>query len=266
LRWLGSRYAGAAVGPVLIYDHPSRKRAKSMDAVADIEGWRRINDLVAAIEGGPGHQGLEPPGDYRYSEPIVERWDPAVARLGDVWDTLLQRGLDIRGAVATSDFHNEPDRWPCQFSETWLYVPELTPAGVLRALRSGASFAVHGRIAREVELRASVTGLPRAAIAGEVIEAPAGAVVNVSLRMRVPERDWLDQPNRIDTIELITISSAGAVVASSSAPLTGADAFVTTVRVPAGGIVLRARGRRTTAGESLLFYTNPIRIKTRAVK
>ena len=38
----------------------------------------------------------------------------------------------------------------------------------------------------------------------------------------------------------------------------------TTVILPPGGIVLRARGRRNVAGEpALMFYTNPIRIQTR---
>jgi hypothetical protein len=42
------------------------------------------------------------------------------------------------------------------------------------------------------------------------------------------------------------------------------EAFKTSIAVPAGGIVLRARGRRNVNGEpALMFYTNPIRIKTR---
>src|SRR4051794_17970772 len=85
----------------------------------------------------------------RFKAQSVDRWDPAVARLGDAWDTLLAGGLDVWAAHAPSDFHNaDPndlnDYWPGQFSETWLYAPERTHAGALRALRAGTFFAAHG--------------------------------------------------------------------------------------------------------------------------
>ena len=84
----------------------------------------------------PGHQAGVPLGAYSYKETPIDRWDPAAARVGDAWDTLLQKGIDVWAARAASDFHRTRsgswgDYWPGQFSETWLYVPERTADGVL---------------------------------------------------------------------------------------------------------------------------------------
>ena len=268
LKWLAENGGDRGLPPVVVYDHPSRKDAKSIENVADIERWYAVNDLVVSFEGGPGHQGKTPLGSYDYKEELIDRWDPVVARVGDAWDTLLQKGIDIGGALATSDFHNADrnglgDFWPGQFSETWLYVPEVTAAGVLRALRAGALVGVHGHIARNVELTVEAGGLDRAAIPGEAIEVAPGSSVTVTLSADVAERDWQNQPNRIDAVELIAIAKKAGIVANRP-PLAGRQIFREVVAVPESGIVLRARGRRTIAdAPDLMFYTNPIRVSVR---
>jgi len=61
-------------------------------------------------------------------------------------------------------------------------------------------------------------------------------------------------------VELVGISSQETRVLFSGAP-GSPEAFHVVVPVPAGGIVLRARGRRGSGNEqALMFYTNPIRI------
>jgi hypothetical protein len=61
-------------------------------------------------------------------------------------------------------------------------------------------------------------------------------------------------------VELIAISATKTEVLFSGPP-GKIDAFKTVVTVPDGGVVLRARGRRSVDREpGLMFYTNPIRI------
>lgn len=269
LKWLAENGGDRTVPPVVVYDHPSRKDLKSIENVADIERWHAVNDLVVSFEGGPGHQGKAPLGSYDYKEELIDRWDPVVARVGDAWDTLLQKGIDIGGALAASDFHNASrgglnDFWPGQFSETWLYVPDVSATGVLRALRAGALTGEHGHIARDVEFTVEAGGLRRPAMAGEAIEVASGSSVTASIALQVPDRDWQGQPNKIDAIELIAVTKDKAEIVASRAPSAGGQAFRETVTVPPGGVVLRARGRRVVAdGPDLMFYTNAIRIRRR---
>lgn len=271
LRWLAAQVEARGVLPVMFYNHPSRKDARSLENVADILHWRTVNDLLIGFSGAPGHQTHIPIGAYKYLEQTIDRWDPAAARVGDAWDTLLGQGLDIWAARAPSDFHNADlahttDPWPGQFSETWLYCPERSAAGVLRAFRAGAFFGVHGRIARQVEFSVEIIGLPRRAWPGEVVETPADTLVTVRVEFVVPPRDYSGAPNRIDAVELIGVSAQGARIIAQCAPRSadgGRATVAETVRVPAGGLVLRARGRRRLDdAPDLMFYTNPIRIVT----
>jgi hypothetical protein len=269
LRWLADESRTWPTGPVVIFNHPSRKVARSLDHLEPLLHLRKASPLLVGIEGAPGHQGSSTLGSYAGAETPIDRWDPAAARVGDLWDQLLARGEDVWGALAFSDFHEElsdglHDYWPGQFSETWLYAPERTAAGVLDALRAGSFFADHGAIAREVRFTVTAPGLPRPAWAGEAIVVPAGATVTAQVEMTVPPQDWAGEANRIDQIELIAVDAGGARVVATRAPEGGPVAFTEPVAVPAGGMVLRARGRRgVPGGPGLCFYTNPVRIHVR---
>lgn len=268
LRWLAASSPPGELPPVVIYNHPSRKDSTSLENVADLKRWRSVNDLVIGFSGAPGHQGDQPLGSYRSAIQLVDRWDPVAARVGDAWDILLQEGYDIWAALAPSDFHDARHRglndfWPGQFSETWLYVPERTPAGVLKALRAGTFFAVHGHIVRDVHLTVEVEGLTRAASVGEVIEVAPSTEVTVNLAFSTPPVDWASNPNYLDAIELIAITRDGARVQVDRPPGAEPVAMSEKIKVPDGGLVLRARGRRVVPdGPDLLFYTNPVRILT----
>ena len=266
LRWLEANGTSDGIAPVVIFEHPSRTKLKSMDAVTTMKRWRSVNDLVVGMAGAPGHQGAKPLGSYAGVEKPIDRWDPVVARVGDAWDTLLEDGLDVWAAYAPSDFHDNTygglaDYWPGEFAETWIYAPDATSNGVLRGLRAGRFFGDHGRIVREVELTVSAPGLPRPAGAGETIAVPGGTNVTVELSYQVPAESWRPGPNHIDQVELIGIDSHGAKVLSQGAPQAEGPAFSVPVRVPADGIVFRARGYRVLeTGTRLAFYTNPIRV------
>jgi hypothetical protein len=266
LRWLAENATVEGIPPVVMYEHPSRKDDHSIENVADVKFWRTVNDLVVGFSGAPGHQRAKPLGSYKYKEVTIDRWDPAAARIGDAWDTLLGQGLDVWAASAPSDFHNvDPadlnDYWPGQFSETWVYAPSRTSQGVLQALRAGSFFADHGAIVREVELRVRVAGLARAAGAGEVIAAAPATNVSVEVSFRIPERALPEGTNRIDQVELIAIKNGTASVVATATPSSAGPALTYSTTVPAGGVVFRSRGsRRLPDGDRLMFYTNPVRI------
>jgi glycopeptide antibiotics resistance protein len=267
LGWLEMQAATPADLPVVIYNHPNRKRETGDDLVAELARLKSRGPVLLGFEGGPGHQNSKAIGSYSTNRPTVDRWDPAIAEVGGQWDQLLAQHVPIWGAIATSDLHSgDPDKgdcyWPGQFSETWLYAPDRSAAGALAALRAGSFFAVHGHIVRQVELTAMAGGLERPAIAGEAVYAPAGTIAMVTLRLETPSRDWKREENRLDEVELITISESGAMVAAQQLARSETALHVP-IAVPPGGVTLRARGRRVvTDGEDLLFYTNPIQFVT----
>jgi PHP domain-containing protein len=266
LRWLLTNTTADGVLPVGILEHPSRTNGKSVDAVAMLKRWHAVNDVVIGLAGAPGHQGAKPLGSYAGNEKPIDRWDPAVARVGDAWDTLLGEGVDVWGAYAPSDFHDNSygtlaDYWPGEFAETWVYAPDATSNGVIQGLRAGSFFADHGRFVREAELTVAAPGLSRPASAGETIAVPGGTNLLVELSYEVPEQSWRPGPNHVDRVELIAIDRQGARVVSEGAPNAEGPAFSVPIRVGTDGVVFRARGYRVLeTGTRLAFYTNPIRV------
>ena len=267
LRWLAANATSAdGIAPVAVYEHPSRRDERSIENVKDMKAWRAVNDIVIGFAGAPGHQGNKPIGSYAYKEVPIDRWDPVAARVGDAWDTLLHDGLDVWAAYAPSDFHTESladlgDYWPGQFAETWVYAPERSSAGILRALHAGSFFGDHGRIVREAELHVGAPGLARPAGAGEVISVPKNAEVTVDLSIKVPAEAWRPGRNHVDLVEIIAIDQSGASVIAQGRPAEAGPAITKTVQVPDGGIVFRARGfSLLETGTRLAFYTNPVRV------
>lgn len=261
--WLRTRGARAAEPPVVFLNHPSRK-ARDISAVRDqIAALAKIGrGILVGVEGAPGHQNAKPLAAYGEALPPADRWDPAIAPPGAAWDQLLAQGSALSGALATSDFHKLPgDYWPCQFSATWIYAPDRSPAGVLKALRAGSFAGVHGGIATHVQLSLAADPLPRQAIAGEEVRLPGGTRATVEVRANVPVTDWDSQPNTIDVVDIIGMTKAGASILRSGT-LDAQGVFSHAVTIPAGGIVIRARGRRIVdGGPDLLFHTNPIAVR-----
>ena len=263
--WLKAHDAANSALPVIFLNHPGRR-------AADVnEVFQRLSFLlkegpgvVVGAEGAPGHQHATPLGAYGGAIKPEDRWDPSVVGVGAVWDRLLGAGTDAWAALATSDFHSEnDDYWPCQFSYTAVYAPERSAAGVLRALRAGTFVGVHGGIVRSADLRVSAHGLPRAAIAGEAIAVPSGSRLSVDLVLDVPAKDWAGADNRIDVVDLIGVTRNAASIVGTGAPDANGR-WHADVDAPAGGIVLRARGRRVIDdGPDLMFYTDPVRIAAR---
>ena len=265
LRWLEKNASAGDVQPVITWEHPSRAEPPDEGRVAVLQAWRNVNDLAVGFAGAPGHQGASRVGDYKSKNRPIDRWDPAVARVDDAWDALLARGTDVWAANAPSDFHSDggrlKDYWPCEFAATWLYAPDRSAEGALRALKAGSVFAEHGRSVRDVRLEVAADGLARAAGSGEAIEVPEGTHVTTTLRFEAAQDSWPDRaPAQIAHVELIAIDATGARVVAQGPPATPV-ALTHSMRVPAAGVVVRGRGyRQMPTGERLAFYTNPVRI------
>ncbi len=261
LAWLSEIAETSEVSPVVLLNHPSRSVDHSQEVALYVVQWRKHSDVVVGLSGAPGHQKAE--GAYKGKVELMDRWDPVAAEVGGVWDQLLARGENVWAARAPSDFHSpQSDYWPGEFSETWLYVPERTPEGVLRAYRAGSFFAAHGHIVRNVELTIQAEGLSRPAYPGETIEVSTGADLKVELSLDIPKTDWEGQPNRIDQIEWIAATPEGSKIILSE-PISPDGSLSQEFKDLPAGFVLRARGRRIVQdGPDLVFYTNPIRVVT----
>jgi hypothetical protein len=264
LAWLSGRLADPR-DAALIYNHPSRKVPDVAESGADLERWRSVSPQMIAFEGAPGHQRADRPGAYRLPELTVDRWDPLAARVGGVWDQLLDRGQDIWGAVAVSDFHHGGmDEDPCAFARIHVQVPERSARGVLHALHAGSFWADHGRILDQLTLTASLDALDIPLSPGEVARAPARGPVWVNVYLeRGPGA--LDSPLEI---ELIGNARQGRPESLHTRTL-GPDQRSATWpfhRLQAGAdgesVYFRLRVRKANAsGPDLLAYSNPIRLK-----
>lgn len=253
-----------ALAPVVFFNHPMRRPGSTSLPRLTLSALRRAAPtILIGFEGAPGHQRSVPLGAYRDPSLLIDRWDPMTAQVDGAWDQWLREGIDFWAAMASADFHGaDGDFWPCEFATTHVYAPDRSVDGVIRALRAGSFFAEHGHIVTEALLEARFDGQPHVFQPGETAAAAVGAQARVSLQLTIPPVDYLGRENRIDVVELIGISQSKTETLVSGPPGTP-KAFSASVAVPNGGIVLRARGRRTLEdGSSLMFYTNPIRINT----
>ena len=268
LRWLATQVTPNGVKPVVFFNHPSRKWATSEELLQPLKHLGSLNNIMVGFSGAPGHQAGINLSAYSYKITPLDRWDPVAAEVGGVWDTLLGQGVDLWAARAPSDFHRTTSRekswsdyWPGEFSETWVYAPERSANGVLRALRAGSFFAGHGHIAREVILQVNAPGLERPATPGESVEASAGTPLCISLYGHVPASDWSGTENRLDRVEIIAITPEGSEITATEVPTDAMTLVTHSMQVPTNGVILRARGRRVIDdGPDLLFYTNPVRV------
>jgi len=248
----------------LIANHPSRKRKSVGEAETDLRRWTDGSDLMVGFEGAPGHQHTSPTGSYHHRLKTIDRWDPAAAEIGGGWDRLLADGIDLWGAVANSDYHNDSlDYRPCAFSRTHIQAPDRSPQGVLDALHAGSFWADHGRILDQFGLYLLHPDLARAASPGETVRIsdPDGTRIALSIR-RGP-----GSSGQALQAELIGNCALGNVQALKQATLAADQRSVQWRfnRLQAGAdgksCFVRARVRLPQAdGPDLLAYSNPIRI------
>lgn len=267
LQWLGQR-AGGPRNAVLIYNHPSRLDIDPEENDRDYAAWQAQGGLFVGFEGGPGHQKMSSPGDYRGRLPTRDRWDPVVADVGGTWDRQLDAGRAAWGALAVSDFHGEDhDHAPCAFARTHLRVPQRDAPGVLDALRAGTFWAGHGRVLDDLALVAIHPALPVPAAAGETFRLRASAPMPT---FRVGLTRAPDAKGRPLEVEIIGngVSGkpervAGGTIASDA---TTFDWTPKALQPGADGRSAYVRARVIAKGdgsERLVAYTNPVRVLLR---
>ena len=264
MSWLRSALAQADQA-VLIANHPSRKRNTSSETEADLRRWSDGSDLMVAFEGAPGHQRAHPNGSYQHRIKTIDRWDPAAAEIGGAWDRLLADGINLWGAIANSDYHNDSlDYRPCAFSRTHIQVADRHPQAVLDALHAGSFWADHGRILDQFGLYLLHPDLDKAASPGETVRINDANGTRIALSIRRGP----GAAGQALQAELIGNCALGTIQILKQATLAADQRSVQWRfnRLQAGAdgssCYLRARARLVRQdGPDLLAYSNPIRIR-----
>jgi peptidoglycan/LPS O-acetylase OafA/YrhL/glycopeptide antibiotics resistance protein len=186
---------------IAIYNHPSRKDKTDDENLTDIKNWNANKQNVVAISGAPGHQKSADIGSYREHFKTLDRWDPAVAKVGSTLDQLLDEGQDVWGAIASSDYHNEKmDYPPCSFSRIHVSAPDKTYAGLMTALKQGTFWASHGKFLSQFKLVAEISEKRLRLSPGESASVDESNVALIQVEL-LRESDFIGLP--LD-IELIT--------------------------------------------------------------
>ncbi|WOJ95071.1 PHP domain-containing protein [Congregibacter variabilis] len=262
LQWLSERNNESTI--LAFYNHPARRDERLEENEEDFLSWTPKGSVIVGFEGGPGHQKKASPGDYKNVLATVDGWDPVVADVGGVWDSLLDAGRDPWGALANSDFHNDRgDYLPCEFSRTHVDTPEMSASGVLRGLKAGAFWGETGAFLQELRLRVGSPDLIFDASPGESFALGDQRVITVEVMLK-PELKAKDQTLTIELIgnlasgepEVIETrainSNVTTVTTSITNPIVGGDgeSGYLRIRVSSEG----ADGRRFIA------YTNHVRV------
>ena len=265
LGWLNSQPALALQQAVLFYNHPSRKDLSAGENLFDMKLWRSQHNNLVGFEGSPGHQKQQGTknGSYIYHFRTVDGWDPAVAIVGGQWDKLLQQGLDVWGALANSDYHNDSlDYDPCLFSRTHIQANVNTTRAVLDALRLGQFWGSHGNTIANLQFSA-VSSNGSTIFMGQRGKVAPHSSVDIKLALTLQPHDW--QGNAISTpeIELILINQdaiQSKPVALKQQP-DGSWLAHATIIASHADTVIRVRGySENPQGKRYYFYTNPLRL------
>ncbi|MGB5605093.1 MAG: hypothetical protein WBN51_01130, partial [Gammaproteobacteria bacterium] len=243
---------------------PGRKDADINENLRDMELWRSLNHLFVGFEGGPGHQKHDSTGAYLGEIKTEDRWDPVVSRVGGVWDKLLDQGEDIWGALAVSDFHEtEGDYAPCQYSRTYISVPEKSYQGIIQGLRAGSFWAEHGQILSNLVFMATNSDLAFMAVPGESVYLKAEHTIQLKVELqRGPAA--INEPL---TIEIIGNSRSGkpellfSEVLPENVNALSVEPGVLRPGADNKSSYFRVRVRKHIEdGPDLLAYSNPIRV------
>lgn len=252
-------------GPVVIYNHPSRRDKTASENLWDVKLWSVVRNVLVGFEGGPGHQKLENRGSYGPTFSTQDGWDPAVAEIGGTWDRLLLEGRNFWGALASSDYHNaNMDYPPCVFSRTHVIAPERSISGLLRALRAGTFWADQGRILDELDVRLETENLRGAARPGDTIFAPRNEILRVSVNFK-RGAGALGQPVIVEVMGNCGTGVPGLLHRVEVEP--GHSAFEAGQVIAGAGpgqssCFIRVRLTVETSNQgSLHAYSNPVRIR-----
>ncbi|HUN82335.1 MAG TPA: PHP domain-containing protein [Phycisphaerae bacterium] len=163
-------------------------------------------------------------------------YDWYVAKVGGLWDSLLGEGrpwyitadsdshrhwtehhkVDDKtyktlGHVTTLQEELKPtdktdniDFWPGEYTKTWAYADSPDPLAIMKALRSGSMFPVHGDLIDRLELTATSADAA-APMGGMLLLDRPGQDVTLQIRVREPHRpNFAGRAMKVHHVDLIT--------------------------------------------------------------
>lgn len=269
LLWLQKNASPQGLTPLIIYNHPSRKDAQSGENKHDLVEWRKYNNLVIGMSGAPGHQkdrGVNN-GSYNYKLKTINGWDPAVAVIGGEWDQLLQAGHIMTAARAPSDFHGpEGDFWPCEFSTTHTYAASNLQNDILSSLRTGKTWAQHGKFVENLNFTVSSEQSHQVAEMGQVTNIGSGDAVKIELNLDLNTLDWQGYATSLDEVEMVVISSSSIKSIRFEPRELSTNQYKFNYNYVLGNsdVVFRWRGKSIQPEKNnFMFYTNPIYVRAK---
>ena len=210
LQWLESNTTSNGVKPTVIYNHPSRKDYQSSENKHDFVEWQKVNNIVTGFSGAPGRQKKrgDNNGSYDFVLKTINGWDPAVAKVGGVWDQLLQEGYQVGAARAASDFHNtRRDYWPCQFSTTHLFAKNKQQNSIIQAFQQGNHWAQQGKFVHKVNVNVQTKSSKATGVTmGQTLVVKFIEPITVNLSLELNDVDWRGFNTTLDEVELIVIT------------------------------------------------------------
>ncbi|HSG09735.1 MAG TPA: hypothetical protein VLA36_15340 [Longimicrobiales bacterium] len=195
--------------PVVIANHPSRSASDvgvyGLDEPAEFRDWNDAGpDVAVGMAGAPGHQAGAMNRDGTVADsttarvsrgaygqsPTLGGFDQLTAWLGGFWDSMLGEGRRW-WITANSDSHvnwreGGIDFWPGEYSKTYVWANKNHDS-ILAALRAGRVFVTTGDLVSELHVTARIPGASDSAEIGGVLEVPAGATVEITVRWLDPE-------------------------------------------------------------------------------
>ena len=262
LTWLNELARDSSVSPVVIYNHPSRKDAESIENKHDISEWQALSSSVIGMSGSPGHQkkrGLDN-GSYAGKLKTKHGLDP-ITPIGGEWDLLLQKGYRVLSARAPSDFHNtNMDYWPCQFSTTHVFSQSRKQDDVLQSLINGRTWAQHGRFVEQLNFSVIANG--KTYFAGQSLPVSTITDFRIKIDIELAKTDWQGFTSNLDELSLVIITDKAITsvdllqYANSSAQKVSIDHLMT---LPQNTRAIRLLGRSIQAEmHHYPVFTNPI--------
>jgi peptidoglycan/LPS O-acetylase OafA/YrhL len=251
---------------IAIYNHPSRKNEKASENLADIISWNKNRRNITAISGTLGHQKDEQIGSYNNQFKTSDRWGPAIANIGGTWDKLLEQGIPLWGAIASSGYHNAKiDYPPCGFARIHVIAPTKDYDGLLQSLKTGTFWAGHGNVIEQLQLSLEIDGSPSLVYSGESAILPKSQTFGLVTVKIARSEIHKNSPLSVDIIS--NCSSGQSEVINESYILTAQNETKVIMSLNlseknSNKCFVRARViKDTLEKENLVAYTNPIMIR-----
>ncbi len=203
VKWMQTNYSSTG------YIIPAHvERAGCSVGGYSIAAFRDMNnngpDVAFGFEGVPGHDRASNRGEFGTGACGGGTYGGAgtyIATVGGLWDNLLADGRRFFN-FDNSDFHDPAnDFWPGEYEKTYVMVKDedqngnYTQEEVIKGLRSGNSFSVHGDLINELDFRifhgASIKNPSEtnSATMGETLAVEPGDKITIQIRFKSPDHN-----------------------------------------------------------------------------